>query len=106
MDKTATNALTKYIDRLKKEISVDKVVVFGSRSDGKPDKSSDVDVVIVSKSFGTMSMEQRLDLLYLQSAFIEPEIHPWGYTAEEIKTLHPQSTIGMAVNNGTLLNLN
>ena len=37
--------------KLEKKISVEKIVLFGSRANGKPNKWSDFDIIIVSNKF-------------------------------------------------------
>jgi len=55
---------------------------------------SDIDVIVVSEDFKSMNEDQRLDLLYEKSLQIRPEIHPWGFTPEEIERASELTTVG------------
>lgn len=77
------------------------MIVFGSYSDGKADAESDIDILIVSDSFAEMDEDIRLDLLYKTSQFMQPEIHPWGYTQRELQEASRLSLLGHARDTGT-----
>ncbi len=102
MDQKTTQSLNTYLAKLKKHITLDKVVIFGSRAWGKPTKNSDLDLVIVSKTFHKMGYHKRYRVLDQESAYIDPEIHAWGFTPEEFEAFHPQSTIGYARIHGSI----
>lgn len=44
-------AIRKYVDELKKEITIDRVILFGSYARGNPKSYSDIDLAIFSKDF-------------------------------------------------------
>ena len=92
-----------FLDRIKRDISIDKVILFGSVADGKATGSNDIDVLVISKDFKRWNEDRRLTLLYDISKFIKPEIHPWGITPEELSTASRLTTIGFARDHGITL---
>jgi len=47
-----------------------------------------------------MNEDQRLDVLYQARRYIEPEIHPWGFTPEELQKASKLTTLGHARDQG------
>lgn len=76
---TPENLIRKYVVLLKnKGIPVDKVILFGSYAKGNPKPWSDVDICVVSKSFGKDSYDEMVMLQKLTiniDSMIEP--HPY-----------------------------
>lgn len=89
-----------FINRLKADIAVDRVILFGSVAGRKNRIDSDIDILVVSKDFKRFSEDRRLTLLYDRSKFIKPEIHPWGITPEELAAASRLTTIGSARDHG------
>lgn len=80
------NILSDYINKLKKNIRVEKVILFGSYAKGEALKTSDVDLAIVSEDFAKMNFFERLELLSKTWNYdIGADI--LGYTPEEFKDL-------------------
>lgn len=48
IDKEIENSIKKYIKEVKKQYSIDKVIIFGSYAKGQVTKNSDIDLAIVS----------------------------------------------------------
>jgi predicted nucleotidyltransferase len=46
------NKIKKYIKALEKNITIHKVILYGSWASGKPDEFSDIDLAIFSPNFG------------------------------------------------------
>ncbi|MDN5331761.1 MAG: hypothetical protein PWP45_986 [Tepidanaerobacteraceae bacterium] len=75
-----------YIDKLRKHIKINRVILFGSYAKGEALKSSDVDLAIVSEDFGKMSFFERLELLYKCWNYdIGADL--LGYTPEELEEM-------------------
>ena len=92
--------LKKFIKAVSQKVAVDEVIIFGSRLEGNAREDSDIDVIVVSNDFKQMKEDDRLDLLYKASAFIEPPIHPWAFTADELKQKSELTTWGHARTSG------
>jgi len=62
--KKSLNIVKEFKNRASKKIPIEKVILFGSRANGKPHKWSDFDLIIVSDKFkGTISYK-RVPQLY------------------------------------------
>src|SRR3989344_7608071 len=68
MDKKTTliKALKGFAQEVSNDIPIDKMYLFGSRATGKVKKSSDVDLLLVSKRFIGKRRLQRAPQLYLK----------------------------------------
>jgi hypothetical protein len=90
------NTLNNFRTTLSQHITVDDMVIFGSYMNGKATRDSDIDVVVISRDFNDMDEDERLDILYDASVFMRPEIHPWGFTREELNQADKTSALGQA----------
>lgn len=97
---TIRSAINQFIQNLSTEIKPEQVVIVGSRATTTFGADSDIDCLIVSTAFTSMTEDERLRLLYRASRFIEPEIHPWGVTPEEFAIADKQSFVGAARESG------
>jgi hypothetical protein len=86
--------LSQFVEKLPKSIKVDQVIIFGSHLEGKATEESDIDVLVISNDFQRMDEDTRLDILYDAAKEIEPEIHPWGFTAQELKKASRLTPLG------------
>lgn len=83
-EKTKKNINKFYKALLKKNILVEKLIMFGSYAKGKPKPWSDVDICVVSPKFGKDSFEEQVFLQHLASD-IEPLIEPHPLHPQELK---------------------
>ena len=98
--KRIQSPLKQFIRNLPRSINVDRVIVFGSYLEGTAEPDSDIDVIVVSENFKQMDEDQRLDLLYFAKRYVDPEIHPWGFTNDELQAASPLTTLGHARDHG------
>lgn len=96
-------SLTPFIRKLKHQVKIEKVILFGSFVDGAPMEDSDLDVLVVSKDFSGQDEDARLNVLYHFSRFTSPEIHPWGVTPQELEQASRLTTIGNARESGRVV---
>lgn len=89
-----------FLKRVRRDISIDKAILFGSAADIKIADPNDIDVLVVSKDFKHWDEDRRLNLLYDKSKFLKPEIHPWGITPEELTAASQLTTLGHARDHG------
>lgn len=92
--------LNQFIKKIPPFIKVDEVIVFGSYLEGNATEDSDIDLFVISDSFKGMDLENRLDILYDATDNIEPDIHPWGHTSEELKSASHLTLLGYARDKG------
>lgn len=96
MDKITNKQVDKwingFINKMKKEYSPEKMIVFGSRSHGTNLLTSDLDIIIVSKKFKGINWLQRISNV---SQFWDGMISldPLCYTPEEFEKKSKQICI-------------
>lgn len=97
---TIIKKLKKFKENLKNKISVNSIVFFGSRFEGKAHKDSDIDLIIVSKDFEGKKFRYRAVELYDYWDLDYP-VDFLCYTPVEFNKLKKQITIiKEAVENG------
>ncbi len=82
---TINSILKQYISLLKKNIALDKVILFGSYADGKAHKYSDIDVAIFSNDFNNKNEIEILQDLFRLACTIDSRIEPIAFLPNEIK---------------------
>ena len=89
----------KHVDHLKEfkielshHITVQKMILFGSRAWGRPHKDSDFDILIVSSSFRNIKSMKR-GLGFYKYWHLDYAVDFLLYTPEEFKKLSKQITI-------------
>jgi predicted nucleotidyltransferase len=93
----------RYIQRLARNITVNKAILTGSWATGRYLEDSDVDLIIVSDDFSKMPISERLS--YLQKKWTNKiPLEAFGYTVDEFRRLRQRSTyVKEAVRNGVVL---
>jgi len=101
--KIKDKAVKKFVERLKKQFNVERVILFGSRARGEALKDSDYDFIVVSKRFKGMFFTDRISLLYdLWDS--EAPLEALCYTPEEFeKKCNEISIVREAVKRGIRL---
>jgi len=84
-DKTSIK-IEKFLNLLKDNIEVEKVILFGSLVRGKQKRWSDIDLAVVSDNFRKMDFHKRLVFLGMLAWQAKAtEIEALGYTKDEYK---------------------
>ena len=93
----------RYVQRLGRNITVNKAILTGSWARGSYLGDSDVDLIIVSDDFSAMPVSERLS--YLQKEWTNKiPLEAFGYTVEEFRKLGRRSTyVKDAIRNGIVL---
>jgi predicted nucleotidyltransferase len=82
----ASVKIERFIELLKSQIELEKIILFGSWAKGEPNKWSDIDVAVISNHFAKMNFHRRLVLLGLLAWQAKAtEIEALGYTVDEYK---------------------
>jgi predicted nucleotidyltransferase len=87
--------IERFIVQLRREMALDRVILFGSRAYGRPHTWSDIDIAVVSPSFANMGRVARLE--WLERVAWEAHAHavePLGLTPEELETASELSVLG------------
>jgi predicted nucleotidyltransferase len=96
--------LNRFIQKASQSIQVEEVIIFGSYLEGNATKDSDLDLLVISEDFKTLDEDKRSEILYAASSQIEPDIHPWGLTREELQKASKLTLMGYARDNGIHFN--
>src|SRR3989338_1819598 len=65
-EKTKTIVMLKnFLKKVKKNVNIEKAILFGSRATGKNKEDSDVDIIIISKDFEKLKSYKRSPQFYL-----------------------------------------
>lgn len=92
-----------FVQRARQKLIPEKIILFGSYAQGKATTYSDVDVLVISKTFAKVPEEKRLDILYDLTQDLYPDFHPYGFSPEEIKKVSPLSTLYEALKTGVVI---
>jgi len=68
-------------------IPVDSMIVFGSQAKGNVRAESDMDVCVVSPSFGHNDVEE-MQMLFKKARHVDSRIEPYPMTAENLKAIN------------------
>ena len=98
-------SLNNYLDRLRKQLPLEGVYLYGSWAEDKATQESDVDLLILSSYFNKVSEEERDRLLYRLSVGIPLDLHLYGLTPEEYKSASHLTTVGTVRDSGKTVDL-
>jgi predicted nucleotidyltransferase len=84
--------LVRFLKRLKRELGVVEVYIFGSRVYGNPLLESDLDMIVVSEEFGKRSFIENMEVLSrMWDGSFTVEMFP--YTPEQLKKYAERKTV-------------
>jgi predicted nucleotidyltransferase len=84
--------LVRFLKRLKRELGVVEVYIFGSRVYGNPLLESDLDMIVVSEEFGKRSFIENMELLSRTwDGSFTVEMFP--YTPEQLRRYAERKTV-------------
>jgi len=104
MDKRKSmNIIKEFVNKLKEDYSIKKVIFFGSRAIGKNHKDSDIDLIIVSDDFEGMNRIERGASMYNYWPWLIP-VDFICYTTKEFNALKKRiSIVKEALENGIII---
>ena len=88
IDSRVKNTIMEYISKLKKEINVIDVYLFGSYAKGNYHNDSDIDIAVISDQFKGDCIEDRLLLMRLRRD-IDLRIEPHPFRPEDFTDENP-----------------
>jgi uncharacterized protein len=62
--KESIKLIEKFVEKLSKDFSVQRIVFFGSRASGGARRDSDIDLIVVSDDFENMDFFERVSGMY------------------------------------------
>lgn len=74
-----------FIKALQKEITVERVILFGSYAWGSPKNYSDIDLAVVSKDFKEKKEIQNMQYLFKKASKINSALEPHPYNPRELR---------------------
>ena len=84
--RAAALSIRRFLSELKKEIHIERAILFGSYARRKANQYSDIDIAIISADFQMLSPIERLALLGKIAWRVgATEIEALGFTPEEYK---------------------
>ncbi len=89
ISKKVNIAVKKYIDAVREDIPIEKVILYGSHAKGIAKKNSDIDIAIISKKFGKNYQEEGKFLFRKLWDVAYSDIEPIGYSPKDFDTLNP-----------------
>jgi uncharacterized protein len=93
------NLVKRYVARVREQIPVEAVYVYGSYAHGHPHEYSDIDVAVISPGFPP-GLHQALSLLSRARRPDAGILEPLPFTSEEYHDLPPGSFLGQVVKHG------
>jgi predicted nucleotidyltransferase len=94
--------VSKYADTIKREMKVDRVILYGSYSKGNQREDSDIDVAVVSPDFSGDTLEDQLKLMKYRRN-VDMRIEPMPFLPEDFSESNP--FVKEIVQTGTVINL-
>ena len=91
MDQTkVSRELKQYIQRVKKKVDPEKIILFGSFAKKRASAWSDIDILVVAR-FSNIAEKKRFDVLYdLEKDLIrQHDFHVYGVTPQEFENAKP-----------------
>lgn len=72
-----------YIQEISKEISIDKVIIFGSYAKNCYNEDSDIDIAIFSKDFKSTSIIEDMSFLLIKTSGLGIDLQPQPFTLDD-----------------------
>lgn len=92
MGRRTIEEIRKGVEEFKKELGLEKVIIFGSYARGDPNEHSDLDLILVGKCFEGKSFHERFRGLWLRWKLSLP-VDFLCYTPEEFEELRERVSI-------------
>lgn len=87
-----------YVKKIKSQIPIDKVILFGSYAKGGHTIDSDIDIAVFSDYFKDMAGVDAFKFLFLQTLEYDVDMQPLAFTTEDYK--RPIGIVGEIINTG------
>lgn len=93
-----------FAEELKKEIPVEKILLFGSYAQGNSDMNSDIDLVVVSPFFKKGRYIAHMQYLFRKAAKISSLLEPIPAAPSEIKNPDKRFFLGQIIKSAKVYN--
>jgi predicted nucleotidyltransferase len=92
-----------FIRRVKEKYHPQAIILYGSYARDEATEYSDVDLIVIAKSFENIDGEQRFNDLYRLSHDLDPDFHVYGFTPQEAKGVSRLNTLSEALRTGIII---
>jgi len=93
-----------YIENLKKQIHIERVILYGSYAENRANEHSDIDLAIISPDVNDDNLIEYLQLLTRSiPRKIDIDIEPLIFSTEEYASATPVEFLGNIKKNGEIL---
>lgn len=92
--------IRQYIEALRGQISVDRVILFGSYAWGEPRDHSDVDLAVFSHDFRDKDEVKNMQDLFKIASRVDPIIEPHPFHPRELRHLDKRTLLYQIVTRG------
>lgn len=99
--KNILQIIIKYVEELSKEITISKVIIFGSYAKNCYNADSDIDIAIFSKDFKNSSKIDDMSLLLIKTSGLGIDLQPQPFTLEDY--LNPDGIVKEIIDTGVEL---
>lgn len=96
--KNILEIIIKYIQEISKEISIDKVIIFGSYAKNCYNEDSDIDIAIFSKDFKNTSIIDAMSFLLIKTSGLGIDLQPQPFTLDDY--LNPDGLVKEILDTG------
>ena len=96
------NKIDKFIATLKKHVTVNKVILFGSWANGNTDTFSDIDLAVFSPDFGKHKLKE-LQLLSRLAWEVDESIEAIPYASEQLNNNDPTNFVYEIIKHGEII---
>ena len=96
--------VSQYIENLKKQIRIERVILYGSYAEGNANEYSDVDLAIISPDVTDENFIEYLQMITrLIPRRIKVEIEPLIFSSDEYENVSPLEFLGEIKKKGKVL---
>jgi predicted nucleotidyltransferase len=93
-----------FAEELKKEIPVEKIILFGSYAKGKQNPESDIDLIVVSPAFAKGRYIAHMQYLFRKAAKISSLLEPIPATPQEVSKPDKWTLLGQIIKSAKVYN--
>lgn len=103
-NKKVDGLIKSFAEELRREIPIDKILLFGSYATGRPGKNSDIDLIVVSPFFIKGRYITHIQYLFRKAAKISSLLEPIPATPMEVENPDRRLFLGQIIKSARVYN--